>query len=341
MADKILSINFSGICTLWPGPPTEEEEKQPDYKPREQVFVLMAATLDKRGQRGKQLNHYEKAIPEHFPFVHVAASLIVKPPKPHPDENVVICEGGEHFIYYFRDVRVVIDPPKPGTCIKYMTDPKKRPLAERPGSDDVAPAWDFRWIVQTREIFSDAAPLKIIPADENVGREVLAIVNLDGGALRANFPADTVNAKTFADVSGPPLPDFRRALPDEFVIDIPYPENTKEVTLTFKKLRKGKGSTVTAPRKLVLKWPDEQTRLKLRMGYDPKEEIRLLDTEERFDPVRLIGPVLKPRDDDFDLHYNLLDCPYGQRPLPQNDIHQCRFDDCKPLVASDPSGSGT
>lgn len=328
MADKILKITFSGICTLWPGPTN-------DHKPLDQVFVLMAADAGTGGKNQK--NDWGKTLPDHFAFVHVAASLLVNP-HPHPDEKIVVSDGTEYFIYYFQDARVVIDPPKRGTRVKYKLDRKGRPLADRPGSNDVAPPWDIRWVAATQEIFSKPAPLKVNPAAKSVGSEVLAIVNLDGGDLRANFPADTVNAKTFADVEKHVVPNFQRALADEFVINIPYPGDTKKVTLTFQKLRMK--TSVTGPPKLVLKWPKEETTLELRMGYDPKFEIRLLETDDRFDPVRLVGPVLKPRDDDFDLHYNLLHLPDGKRPLPQNDIHQCRFDDCKPLVVSNPSGPG-
>jgi hypothetical protein len=319
---------------LWPGPPPMIGQK------RDKAFVLMAADAGEGDQN--QQNDLGKTLPDHFAFVHVAASLLVldsllgKPLDPRPNEAVVLCDGGEHFIYYFEDARVVIRP-KPELGITYDVDRKGRPLADRPGSDDVAPASDIRWLADTTGIFSKPAPLKVDPAADSVDSEVFAIVDLDGGFLRANFPADTVNAKTFADVKGKVVSSFPRALADEFVIDMTYPEGTDLITLEFQKLRAD--TPVTGPPKLVLKWPAGETILALRMGYDPTDEIRLLDTDDRFDPVRLTGPALKPRDDDFDLHYNLLHLPDGTRPLPQNDIHQCRFDDCKPLVASDPSGT--
>jgi hypothetical protein len=229
-------------------------------------------------------------------------------------------------------------PPKPG--IKYFIDPDGRPLADRPGSLDVAPADDIRWLADARDILSQPSPLKTIdPGADNVGNEVAAVVNLDGGTLRANFPCDTVHPKAFIDAKGNVIQGLlRRVLADEFIIDIPYPKEKEQVTLSFKALRKD--TPVTGPPKdLVLRWPKGESTIELRMGNDPKDEVRVLDTPQRFDPVRRIGPVLKPRSDDFDLHYNLLDIPNGQRPLPQNDVNQCRADDCKPLAVSQSGGT--
>jgi Na+-translocating ferredoxin:NAD+ oxidoreductase RNF subunit RnfB len=67
------------------------------------------------------------------------------------------------------------------------------------------------------------------------------------------------------------------------------------------------------------------------MGNDPKDEVRKLDTKERFNPQ--VGAILKPREDDFDLHYNLLKLSADvARPLPQNDVQQCDFQGCKPAT---------
>jgi hypothetical protein len=89
------------------------------------------------------------------------------------------------------------------------------------------------------------------------------------------------------------------------------------------------GTPVKGPAKLVLKWPEE-TMLVVRMGNDPEDEVRRLNTPQRCDPSRDTGQVLKPRDDDFDLHYNFFQMKDVGRPLPQNDIHQCDFEGCKP-----------
>src|SRR6478752_9659050 len=84
MADKTLRITFSGISTLLPGTPGKNGE------PPEQAFVMMAANSETASSWGV-------TIPEHFPFVHVASSLLVDPPD--PDEIVAVSEGGERSIY--------------------------------------------------------------------------------------------------------------------------------------------------------------------------------------------------------------------------------------------------
>jgi len=347
MADKKLRIIFSGINTLTPAPPRDADEpaelwpgpSKRDEEPPRKALVLMAATTKKKNKRGEEIsvNGWGTPIPDHSPFVHVARSLLVNPP--WPTETVVVGKGGEHFIYFFRDAQVVIDPPKK-LGIEYFTDPKMRPLADRPGSFDVAPADDIRWLADTRDILSQPVPLKstVNPSADSFGNEVAAVVHLDGGMMRANFPCDTVHPKAFIDAKGNVIPGFRRVLADEFIIDIPYPNETEQVKLSFKQLREDTPVTGTPP-ELVLRWPKGETTIELRMGNDPKDEVRVLDTPARFDPVRRIGPVLKPRSDDFDLHYNLLDIPNGERPLPQNDINQCRADDCKPVFVSADGGA--
>jgi hypothetical protein len=361
MADKTLRIIFNGISTLWPGPPRKDAEPpgppRKSEKPPDKAFVMMAANVPevsaKRGKQIKeppsdepvsQINDWGTAIPEHFPFVHVARSLLVDPPD--PSETVIVSEGGEHFIYFFKDARVLIDPPtKPGPGITYYTDPEKRPLAERPGSNNVAPPSDIRWLADIGDILSKPAPLKKTanPAKPYVGEEVAVVVNLDRGVLKANFPCASVAPKTFKNAkTGETLAGLRRVLADEFIIDIPYSEDTYRITLEFQQLRKGTpvqfpqlkdGTPVEEPNKLVIDWPKRQELLVVRMGNDTKDEVRRLGKPERCDPVRLTGPVPKPRDDDFDLHYNFLEIPEGAgRPLPQNGIQQCRADLCKPLA---------
>lgn len=327
MANKTLKITFSGICTLWPGPPRNGEK--PD-----KAFVIMPANPAPDPKRLRRYSEWGTPLPEHFPFVHVAASALVNPlPNPPLPDDVFTCGGVEHFVYLFPDARVRIDPrPEPVPPIVYFTDPDGRPMGERPGSDDVAPQDDIRWLADIRDVIPDL-PLKLKPTADptggNIGKEVSAIVDLDGGTLKANFPGDSVNPKTFVDMKGNAAPGLRRVLADEFTIEIQYPEDTKHVTLMFEELRNGGGGS-KPKEKLVLQWPRNETTLELRMGNDPIDEVSKLDKEDRFDPVKMIGPALKPRDDDFDLHYNLLEIPKDRRVLPQNDIQQCSAEGCKP-----------
>src|SRR4051794_26080949 len=110
MKDKTLRITFSGISTLWPGPPRNDE------KPPAKAFVMMAAS------GAVQPNQWGATVPDHFPFVHVASSLLVAPP--NPNETVIVADGSERFVYFFQDARVVIDPPpRYGTAINYLIEP--------------------------------------------------------------------------------------------------------------------------------------------------------------------------------------------------------------------------
>jgi hypothetical protein len=324
MDEKTLRIIVSGISTLWPGPPRNGD------KPPVKAFVMMAANREREsGNRGNQTNDWKMTIPDHFPFVSVDSSVLENPPA--PDDRVDRKNGGD-YIYYFRDARVKIDPaPQRETLIEYFSDPTK-PLADRPGSDDVAPADDIRWLADIRDILSKPSPLKKTadPTAATVGDDVAAVVNLDGGTLRANFPCDSVQPKIFMDKDGKVVSGLRRVLATEFIIDIPYPKETQQVSLQFQDLRNG--TSMIWPQKLVLKWPEKTNTLEVRMGNDTKDEARRLNTPQRCEPVRQDGPVLKPRDDDFDLHYNLLQIDDIARPLPQNDPHQTRFDGCKPAT---------
>src|SRR5438270_2852210 len=229
---KTLKITFSGICTLWPGPPRDGD------KTGEKAFVIMPANM-KDDQGGRQTNDWDAPIPDHFPFVHVASAALVDAPP--PDGVVVKCAGGEHFVYFFQNARVAIDPSPSSRGIKYYFDPKGRPLAERPGSDDVAAQDDIRWLADIRDIIPNPPPLKASsdPTGTKIGNEVAAIVNLDAGTLKANFPADSVNPKVFKDVKGNVVPGLQRVLADEFIIEIPYPAETQSVTLLFTPLREG------------------------------------------------------------------------------------------------------
>jgi hypothetical protein len=330
MAAKTLRIIFTGIVTLTPGPPEDEKN------PRDKAFVMMAANVDKNGHRGEQVNDLGVPIAEHFPFVLANRLTLDNPPQ--ADDGPGRYNGGD-CIYYLKDTRVKIEPPSSPKKIplKYSTDSK--PMGERPGSADIAPASDIRWLADLSEIFpADKRPkLKktVDPSATYVSEEVAVIVDLSGGELKASFPCDTLNPHTFIDKDNKVVPKLRRVLASEFTFDIQYPEDTKSVTLSFEKLRKG--TAVDGPQggKLVVKWPAGRTIVEVRMGNDTKEEVRRLNTPQRCDPARQTGPVLKPRDDEFDLHYNLLEIPPKlSRPLPSNDPHQCSSEGCKPMIVN-------
>jgi hypothetical protein len=321
MADKILRFVFSGISTLYPGPPRKRNESPPD-----KAFVLMAANE-------KQVtNDWNAPVEPHFPFVYVPESLLVDP-IPEPDERADGRELGTCNIYYLVDTRVTLGIP-PQELLDYYID-RKRDLGERPGSDDVAGEDDIRWLADIRDLLKGGVKLKSDPSAP--GPEVASIVELTGGRIKAGFPCKSVQAQTFraASPAGPQVvPGIKRVLASEFYIDMTYPERTEQVKLLLQPLRSEAVTKEGSNRnELTLRWP-KTGELVVRMGNDTKAEARLASSPERCNArVRSADgkPVLKPRDDDFFLHYQLLDLPKDAlRPLPQAGPHQTDGDRCKP-----------
>lgn len=315
MSEKILTIKFNGISTLYPPPPRNGD---PDPK---RAFVLMAANARKE-------NDWGAPIPQHFPFIFVPVSLIDKPIPP-PDRSVTDPDLGECNVYFFNNGRVTLDPGL-SEGVTYHMD-KTLDLGARPGSDDVAREDDIRWVADFRDIFTGQSQLKTTanPAASVIGGEVAAIVELPGGTLKASFPCKSVQPKTFKAADKPAVPGIKRVLASEFLIEVPYPEETATVTLTVGALRRD--SAATGIDKLILRWQGTDP-LVVRMGNDTEPEVLLAASPKRCDGRRENNnPLIIPRDDDFDLHYNLLDLPPDAgRPLPQAGPHQSSGDGCKP-----------
>jgi hypothetical protein len=320
MADKTLRLVFSGISTLYP-PPSANGDPPPD-----RAYVLMAANyLERRNASGG-------IVPPHFPFIYVSRSLLADP-IPAPADVVDDDKLGPCHVYFLDNARVTLDPAPP-LGVSYYRKPEL-PLSDRPGSEDVAPEDDIRWLADLRDIVRGHSALKptASPTAAAIGPEVAAIVEVSGGMLKAKFPCKSVQPKTFADEKGNPVPGDPHVLANEFFIDIPY-HNDGQVTLRVTPLRNDMPPTGLQGNALVLKWP-ENGELVIRMGNDTKEEAKLANSFERCN-ARLQPngePVVIVQDDDFDLHYPLIDLPDGAaRPLPQNDPHQTQFDGCKPAT---------
>lgn len=316
MADKILKIIFSGISTLSPGPPRNKDETP------NKAFVLMAANYEARK------NDWDATIEPHFPFVFVPESFLEGPPE--PDEQIEDEKLGTCNIYFLKDVRVTFDP-TPEEKLHYHID-REHDLGERPGSDDVADENDIRWLADIRALLPpDQAPPRTSP--DAPGPEVAAVVELTGGTLKARFPCKSVQPQTFRAVGRPTVPGIKRVLASEFFIEMKYPEATDHVNLQIRPLRMDAPTTDISLR-LTLRWPKKVGELVVRMGNDTKPEARLAASPKRCDArVRSPedAPILKPRDDDFFLHYELLNVPEnGVRPLPQAGPHQTGGDGCKP-----------
>jgi hypothetical protein len=318
MPGKTLRIIFNGISTLYPGVRRENGQETPN------AFVLMAANRETRA------NDWEAPVDPHFPFVYVPESLLTgqisEPAERVDDEKLGRCN-----IYYLENARVVFDPTPP-EALRYYID-EDHDLGERPGSDDVAREDDIRWLADLRDVLPpEHLPLK---SDVNApGPEVAAIVELTGGTLKARFPCKSVHPQTFRAAGGKPIPGLKRVLASEFSIDMKYPESTATVKLQLRPLRSDASMTGISLNELTLRWPAAGGPLTVRMGNDTKPETRLTTSVERCNArVRSVDgkPLLKPRDDDFFLHYELLKVPeQAARPLPQAGPHQTLGDGCKP-----------
>jgi hypothetical protein len=327
MTDKILRITFNGICTLTP-PPPRNGDPEPD-----KAFVLMAAN------RRSRKNNWNATMPKHYPFIYVPIRFLADP-IPSPDATVSDQTLGTCNVYFIDHARVVVNSP-PSADICYYID--KRPLATRPGSANVAPETDIRWLADFRDILQGPAPLKqsADPRAANVGPEVAVVVDLPGGVLKAGFPCKSVQPKTFrAAGKKDDVPNINRVLASEFFIDMPYPKNAKTVKIELRALRRSKAPVgLGASRTLVLKWPThgktekEPPTIELRMGNDTKPETtEFLGTSQRCDSRSRDPqghPILIPRDNDFFLHYEIIESGNKGKPLPQSGIHQIQFDGCK------------
>lgn len=327
MADKILRIVFSGISTLTPGPPRGGEDPHPH-----KAFILMAAN------RAKRKNQFNDPIEIHTPFIYVPRSILADP-IPEPAAKVEDKNLGTCYVYFIDNARVLIDR-TPRRGVEYYIDRRpgrKFENEERPGSSDVVCENDIRWLADLRDLLpSSSAALR---ADANpkendveIGSEVAALVELRGGMLKANFPCKAVQPKTFTFKKDGVVKRLKRVLASEFFIDMPFLEETMTVRLLFYPLHEGEPVTGIQG-ELTLKW-GAAMGIEVRMGNDTRDEALLLTSTRRCDARARDSngaPILVPRDNDFDLHYDLLDVPPGvDRPLPTNGPHQTHVDGCAP-----------
>jgi hypothetical protein len=335
MADKILRITFNGVSTLTPGLPGKGEANP------EKAFVLMAAN------RSVRKNTWKADIDPHTPFIYVPVAAIGGD-VPRPAESVVDDKLGPCNIYFVDHARVVFDPEPMGTLEYYVDPDPERKRGVRPGSSDVIRENDIRWLMDINEIIPDArVSAAADPRSPTVVDEVAVVVELRAGLLKANFPCKTAQPKTFRDRDSDPVPDFRRVLAAEFFIEMRFPEDTQSVALRLQRLRaraadasRDQPPAGIAGDTLILQWGD-RTAIDLRMGNDTRRETRALVSFKRCDiRTRDVNghPVAVPRDEDFELHYQVLEFEGAARPLPQNGPHQTQFDHCSPLATRSNGG---
>lgn len=322
MAEKILRLTFNGICTLTPGIP-------PNGATAEKAFVLMAAN------RKRRKNNWDADVEPHAPFIYVPES-IQGDEIPTPADSVNDDKFGKCNIYFINDAKITFDPP-PVEGIEYYIDRRANRTfekKERPGSDDVVSENDMHWLVNVREVVPEARlRAEANPEAENVAPELAVAVELTGGVLKAGFPCKAIQAKTFASPDGE-VEGFKRVLATEFFIEMKFPEETQFVSLRLDPLpgRDRPASGVPGDA-LFFQWNDRAV-IDVRMGNDTRDEARALRSFRRFDARSHVvdgRPVAVPRDEDFDLHYDLMENT-GNRPLPQTGIHQTILDICDPAA---------
>lgn len=311
MADKKLTIFFSGISTLSPTHPRDRNERQPTT-----AFVLMAAKREQGDVGGV-------TVDEHVPFVFVPKSVLAES-SPEPSDRATHEKYGACNIYYLKNTRVTIDP-APSNALEYFVD-WDRDLDERPGSDDVAPENDIRWLADLHDLLPGGVTFKSKP--EAPGSELAAIIELSHGRIQSSFPCKSVQPMTFRDSKGEVIPGTpKRVLASEFKIDMTFDEKLSTVTLQFKPLRRNEQVDFD---KLVLNWP-ENGELAIHIGNDTTWEAKLAGSSKRCDARDPQGNLrLQTREDDFSLHYELLNLAGGtERPLPHRSPHQTSGDGCK------------
>ncbi|HVE72715.1 MAG TPA: hypothetical protein VNI54_15225 [Thermoanaerobaculia bacterium] len=319
MAEKILRITFNGISTLTPGlPPNGAAPK---------AFVLMASSEGR-----ERTNAWQGNIEPHSPFIYVPES-IQWGEIPTPADSVNDDKLGKCNIYFIDNARVTFYPlPEPE--VHYYTD-STRQMGVRPGSENVASEYDMRWLMHINEILPEATLKDAAnPARGRIEeRQVAAVVELPGGTLKANFACKSAQPKTFASPGGR-IEGFKRVLATEFFIEMKFKEETTIVSLRLDPLRGPEDLSTGVPgNALFLQWGD-RTAIDVRMGNDTKDEARALRSFRRCDArSRDVNgrPVMVPRDDDFDLHYDMLE-DFGTRPLPQSGTTQTQVDACNPAA---------
>lgn len=325
MPEKMLRMFFAGISTLSPGPPRDSKEKMPDKS-----FVLMAANRKKPNDDGNQ------PIEPHSVYIFVPRSIIAEPVQ--PDAVVQNDKLGECWVYFIDHARVALDR-RPSIGITYYIE-REKALAERPGSDDVASEYDIRWLADLRQVVDDAS---INEPSVHVGEDVAVVIELTGGQWKASFPCKSALPMTFKDAdqnvikikddAGNEKP-LKRVFANEFFIEMPFPATVDKITLRLTPLRQDTPAAgLGASKELVLQWGNNAV-IDVHMGNDTKDEASLVSSTQRCDArffrSKNEKPVVVERDEDFVLHYKVLNVKGDKRPLPHNGPQQTHFNGCVP-----------
>ena len=317
---KTLRVTFSGICTRAPGYPRDGEHEP------QNVYVLMPAA-----RSGRPTRDGSGRVSRHHAFIYAPAAHLEQHPEPAfsvDDEKLGLCH-----VYLVDQARITFNPAPMKSIEHYVT---KKPLGERPGSRDIAPEQDVRWLVDMRDIVPTPNAVlneKSDPRRFDVQDHVAMIVELNGGVIKANFPCKTVQPQTFD--PPPSVPMDPRVIASEFIVEMEYADSTSTVSLDVTAMASREVRGFDAPR-LVINWGPRQA-IDLRIGNDTRSEIVALQNIARCNA----RPEPMLRDNDFDLHYQLLaiaDDEKVDRPLPTNSSHQTQHNGCAGAGASLNSG---
>jgi len=292
---KTLKISFSGICTFAPGvPPNPATEF-------EKLFAVMPAA-----RQPKLTKDTKGIVSRHHAYVYVpqknlqdssgAALSITK-----KVNNVDVVSN----VYLVDHARITLDT-VPNNKVKYFQDPTK-PVKGHHSDPGVAPPKDSRWVPDTREIFGSVVKLKVNPKN-NVSDVVSMVVELSGGSIESDHACNSSQKRKFEPEIA--VVEERIMNPDTVVI-MEFPDATTTVTLKASKLDPGNQLIGLPATGLVLVWGGSQ-EIVIRMGNDTLDEIVIVDTNRR-----CAATPVDRRDNDFDLHYEILDIPANSvRPIP-------------------------
>lgn len=317
---KTLRITFSGICTRAPGYPRNGEQEP------EKVYVLMPAARDK--ERSVKDNDGEIRIGRHHAFIYAPVSIIAAAPEPTfpvDDEKFGLCH-----VYLIDHARLTFDPPPSNKITHYRSE---FDIGVRPGPAGVASEGDIRWLLDMRDLMpADSCTLKpsVDPRRPEVEESVSAVVELAGGTIRANFPCKTVQPQSFRPKPLVQQEPQERVIATEFVVEMEYPDETATVTLNAVPLRSNAAVLGLPGSKLTMRW-GARPEIDLRIGNDTVEEIEALQTIKRCNS----RPIPVDRDNDFALHFNLLNIVGDPpRPLPFNGTQQTQHNGCATAAAA-------
>lgn len=315
---KILTITFSGICTLTPGYPREGEARPT------QVFVVMPAA--RRPMPGAAAGTF---IGRHYPFIYVPQAnylLLSNPDRPTPRAFTVYDKTlGVSDVFLLDAHRVELDMTDADTPLQYHRGVDEIGRRPAPGQDKT----DIRWVADMREIdpgaslAADADPRQTDSPDRE---KVAAVVPFTHGVIAARFPCENTAVQVITKADGTEL---ARTFASEFTVTIEYPSFLEFVHLRVRPFVEGGDPHDD----LVLYWGG-RNRLDIRMGNDTFDELVMLQKNSCALP-----PGTPQEDRDFELHYRISE-NINTTSVPRASGNEARHNGCLGVMVGSTSGGG-